>query len=80
MTNTAPITDLVGTKIMHGSPGYMNEETVAEVEFLTDRVEIVFESGCFTQLKLEEFETLLQHQELFYKEMTHGGMSQIVFV
>jgi len=79
MTNTAPITDLVGTKIEHVSPYYMNEETVAEVKFLTDRVEIVFESGCFTQMKLKDFETLLQRQELFYKDMTYGGMSQIVF-
>ena len=79
MTNTATITDFIGTKIKHGSPGYMNEETVATVEFLSDRVEIEFESGCFTQMKPEEFEFMMQYQELFYNEMTHNGLSQIVF-
>ena len=79
MTNTATITDFIGTKIKHGSPGYMNEETVATVEFLSDRVEIEFESGCFTQMKPLEFNDLMQYQELSYNEMTHNGLSQIVF-
>jgi hypothetical protein len=79
MTDTTALPNLIGTRINHGSPGYMNEETVATVEFLSDRVEIEFESGCFTQMKPEEFEYMMQYQELFYNEMTHNGLSQIVF-
>ena len=74
-----PITDIIGTKIMHGSPGYMVEETISKVVFLKDRVEIEFESQAFTQMEPEEFEYMLRYEELSYKELTHGGMSDIIF-
>jgi hypothetical protein len=76
MTTTS---DLIGTKIMHGSPGYLSEETVSKVVFIDDRVEIEFKSECFTQMTHEEYEYLLKHEELFYNEKMHGGESQIFF-
>jgi hypothetical protein len=71
--------DLIGTKIMHGSPGYLSEEVVSKVTFDKDKVEIEFESECFTQMTHEEYEYMLKHEELFYNEKMHGGESQIYF-
>ena len=76
MTTTS---ELIGTKIMHGSPGYLSEEIVSKVVFLDDRVEIEFKSEFFTQMTHEEYEYLLKHEELFYNEKMHGGESQIFF-
>lgn len=72
------ITDIIGTKIMHGSPGYMNEETITKVKILQEHVEIEFYSQCFTQMTHEEFERMLLDKELSYTE-THGGLSEIIF-
>jgi hypothetical protein len=71
--------DLIGTKILHGSPGYLTEETISKINFLKDKVEIEFESERFTQMTPDEYENMLKYEELFYKEMTHGGDSQIIF-
>ena len=72
------ITDIIGTRIMHGSPGYMNEETISKVTILKHGVTIEFESQCFTQMTHEEFEDMLRYEELYYKE-NHGGYSVIIF-
>lgn len=76
---TITTTDIIGTKIMHGSPGYLSEETISKVTFMKDKVEIEFESECFTQMTHEEYEYMLKHEELFYNEKMHGGDSQIYF-
>lgn len=76
---TIPITNIIGTKIMHGSPGYMNEEVISKVTILKNLVEIEFESQCFTQMTHEEYEYLLRYEELSYNEATHNGMSTIIF-
>lgn len=73
------ITDIIGTKIMHGSPGLMTEEIISKVTFIKDAVEIEFESQAFTRMEPEEFEYMLRYEELSYKEKTHGGMSEIIF-
>jgi hypothetical protein len=74
-----PITDIIGKKVMHGSPGLMVEEIISKVVFLKDVVEIEFESQAYTQMEPEEFEFLLDSEELSYFEKTHGGMSRIIF-
>jgi hypothetical protein len=74
-----PITDIIGKKVMHGSPGFMVEEIISKVVFFKDVVEIEFESQAFTQMEPEEFEYMLRYEELNYKEKTHGGMSHIIF-
>ena len=75
------ITDIIGKKIMHGSPGLEVEEIISKVVFLKDVVEIEFESQAYTQMEPEEFEYMLRYvrRELNYKEKTHGGMSRIIF-
>ena len=76
---TIPITNIIGTKLMHGSPGNMNEEIISKVVFVKECVEIEFESQCFTQMTPDEYEYLLRYEELSYNEATHGGLSNIVF-
>ena len=73
------ITDIIGKKVMHGSPGLMVEEIISKVVFLKDVVEIEFESQVYTQMEPEEFEYMLRYEELYYKEKTHRGMSSIIF-
>ena len=75
------ITEIVGKKVMHGSPGYENQETIKQITITMDTVEIEFESQAYTQMEPEEFEYMLRYarRELNYKEKTHGGMSRIIF-
>ena len=73
------ITDIIGKKVMHGSPGLMVEEIISKVVFLKDVVEIEFESQAYTQMEPGEFEYMLRYEELSYKEKHHGGMSHIIF-
>jgi hypothetical protein len=73
------ITDIIGKKVMHGSPGLMVEEIISKVVFLKDVVEIEFESQAYTQMEPEEFEYMLRYEELNYDEKTHWGMSSIIF-
>ena len=73
------ITEIVGKKVMHGSPGYENQETIKQITITKDTVEIEFESGAFTAMSAAEFEFLLDSEELSYFEKTHGGMSSIIF-
>ena len=79
MTMTYLTSDLIGTKIMHGSPGLLSEETISKITFDKNGVEIEFESECFTQMTHDEYEHMLKHEELFYNEKMHGGESQIFF-
>lgn len=74
-----PITSIIGSKVMHGSPGYEVEETIKVVTFLKDIVEIGFESDAFSQMTPDEFEYFLRYEELSYKEQSHGGMSSLFF-
>ena len=75
------ITEIVGKKVMHGSPGYENQEIIKQITITKDTVEIEFESQAYTQMVPEEFEYMLRYvrRELNYKEKTHGGMSRIIF-
>ena len=73
------ITEIVGKKAMHGSPGYENQETIKQITITKDTVEIVFESDAFTTMSYAEFEFLLDYEELSYNEKHHGGMSNIIF-
>jgi hypothetical protein len=68
------ITEIVGKKVMHGSPDYENQETIKQITINKDTVEIEFESGAFTTMSAAEFEFLLDYEELSYFEKTHGGM------
>jgi len=72
--------DIIGSKVTHGSPGYPVKEVILDVLLLNlkGEVEIQFQSGCFTRLTKEEFDTFLAKGELTYKEKTHGGFSTLV--
>jgi hypothetical protein len=73
------ITEIVGKKVMHGSPGYENQETIKQITITKEAVEIVFESAAFTTMSAAEFEFLLDCEELSYIDNGHGGMSNIIF-
>ena len=73
------ITEAVGKKVKHGSPALESEETIKQITFLMDGVEIEFESGAFASMSPGEFEHLMRYEELLYSERSHGGMSHIVF-
>jgi hypothetical protein len=73
------ITESIGKDVMHGSPGHMNKETIRQIAFLKESVEIEFESGAFTTMAPAEFEHFIRYKELSYNEKHHGGMSEIVF-
>jgi hypothetical protein len=72
-------TDIIGKRVMHGSPGYENQETIKQITITKDAVEIVFESNAFTTMSAAEFEFLLDYEELSYIDNGHGGMSNIIF-
>jgi hypothetical protein len=73
------ITEIVGKKVMHGSPDYENQEIIKQITITKDAVEIVFESDAFVTMSPGEFEFLLDYEELSYSEKHHGGMSHIIF-
>lgn len=76
---TINIANIIGKKVMHGSPGYMVEETISKVKILKNVVEIEFESQAYTQMEPDEFEHMIRYEELIYDEKTHGGNSSIIF-
>jgi hypothetical protein len=67
---------LIGTKVLHGSPGYQNEETISEITPKGHDFEMVFESGFFSTLSLDELYELQDDGEVHFKE-THGGFTVI---
>jgi len=71
-------TELIGQEVLHGSPGYENPETIEKIVITKDAVEIEFASGFFTLMTPNEFEFLLDNEELDYNEKTHGGMSTML--
>jgi hypothetical protein len=67
---------LIGTKVLHGSPGYQTPETIAEITPKGHDFEMVFESGFFSTLSLDELHELQDDGEVHFKE-THGGFTVI---
>jgi len=72
-------TDIIGKDVMHGSPGYENQETIKQITITKESAEIEFESGAFATMSPGEFDYLIRYKDLLYIEMHHGGMSHIVF-
>ena len=59
------INDLIGKKVLTGSPGYKDEETIISVELTeafkgTERYRIEFDSGFFTNISPGDLEFFLQ--------------------
>ena len=72
---------LIGTKVLHGSPGYENEETIAKVCIepeWPDHVTIEFESEFFTRISPAELEELKQDGEIHYKNRHHSGFEVMI--
>lgn len=67
---------LIGTKVLHGSPGYQTPEIIAEIILKGHDFEIVFESGFFSTLSSDELHELQDDGEVHFKEM-HGGFTVI---
>ena len=67
-------TDLIGSQVLHGSPGMENIEVIEGVNLYSrhnrlaagDLWEVQFESGCFTVLKVSDFQDLLAEGECSY--------------
>jgi hypothetical protein len=67
---------LIGSKVLHGSPGYQTPETISEITPKGHDFEMVFESGFFSTLSLDELYELQDDGEVHFKE-THGGFTVI---
>jgi len=67
-------TEMIGREVLHGS---QNPEMIEKIIIMKDAVEIEFASEAFTRMTPNEFEFLLDNEELNYNEKTHGGMSTI---
>jgi len=58
---------IAGMKVQHGSPGYTNTEVIKDVTFPSyNRVEIEFESGCFTNMSERQFDEFCESGEVEY--------------
>jgi len=67
---------LKGHKVLHGSPGYENQEVIKSIR--TDRIKntfitLEFESGCFTFISKEDFDKFLEDGDVGYNRA--GGFS-----
>ena len=63
--------DLIGKRVLTGSPGYENLETIESVSFSDawregTRIRIVFESGYTTNMDPDDFEFFLDRREASY--------------
>ena len=67
---------LIGTKILHGSPGYVNEETISQIYAEKERpddVTIEFESGFFTRMTLAEYGEFIKNGKVSYTRKLSDG-------
>ena len=61
---------LLGSKILHGSPGYPTEEVIKSIR--TDRVKknfitLEFESGTFTYMDFKDFDRFLEEGKVYFQ-------------
>ena len=69
---------LKGYKVLHGSPGYENEEVIKSIR--TDRIKntfitLEFESGAFTFISKEDFDKFLENGSVDFSRA--GGFSAL---
>jgi hypothetical protein len=67
---------LKGYKVLHGSPGYENQEVIKSIR--TDRIKntfitLEFESGHFTFISKEDFDKFLENGDVGYNRA--GGFT-----
>jgi hypothetical protein len=61
---------LKGYKVLHGSPGYENQEVIKSIR--TDRIKktfitLEFESGFFTYINKEDFDRFLEEGRVYFQ-------------
>ena len=61
---------LKGYKVLHGSPGYENQEVIKSIR--TDRINksfitLEFASGCFTFINKEDFDQFLEEGKVYFQ-------------
>ena len=75
---------LIGAKILHGSPGYANKETIASIYAepkRSDDVTIEFESGFFTHMTMAEYGEFIKNGKVSYKrKFPDGNAMEIIEV
>jgi hypothetical protein len=67
---------LIGTKILHGSPDYENEETIASIyaePAWPDHVTIEFESGFFTRMTMADYGEFIKNGKVSYTQKFPDG-------
>ena len=67
---------LIGTKIRHGSPGYLNEEIIASIYAepkRSDDATIEFESGFFTCMTMAEYGEFIKNGKVSYTRKFPDG-------
>ena len=65
--------DLINTKVYHGSPSYENLEVIEDILTSDELKTIQFESGFFTRMTHEEFDTFLEEGNIQYVRMFPDG-------
>ena len=70
---------LIGSKVLHGSPGYENMETITRIKPKGLDYEVEFESGCFTIIGGDYLYTLQDDGEVTYRDGNHGGITNMIY-
>jgi len=75
---------LIGSRIVHGSPGYGNAETIARIYGDPndgERVTIEFESDFFTVMSIDDFAEFIKNGKIFYtRQFPDGNAFEIMEV
>ena len=71
---------LIGAKVMHGSPGYENEEIISHIITEDDHVKIEFKSGCFTKITHNDLEFLVGYGSTDYIRHNSNAFESMTYV
>jgi hypothetical protein len=68
--------DFIGMDVMQGSPGYCVPEVIKDITHEPkDFVKVLFESGFYTQMTWNEFDTFAEDSEVQYERRFGDGVA-----
>lgn len=71
---------LIGIKVLHGSPGYENEEIITRIISKDDHIKVEFESGFFTLMKYNELDSFIEYGSRDYIRYNSTAFESMIFV
>ena len=67
------LTNLIGLKVKHGSPGYEELDAIKDADFnSSNRVRLFLESGFVTNMTEEELDKFMEEGEIHYSQHFSG--------